>query len=387
MELGSIIRAIISPTPEKSEFRIDTLKPGDTLQGTILGARKGGKTLVDFGSFRVFADIKFPIDTGKVLHVKVMESGEQLTLKLIDPPIRLSENQQPGRGYHGPPTAQYLDRLRSALMSILQKNESLPSAEKLPSHIKDAMLVINTHFEPFDLEGQMAKLIGHLKSRVQASGIFYEKILENLFNPTATDRSAKKSIPGARLQSLVRSDLKPNLHIIKEFFNRSPVALKYFDSKEVEIIKNTVNTLFADVIDQQHNVRVVPQESEPPAFITYLLNLKDNDKLSKLRVYYAPSKRDDSSGTTRISLLLNLDKLGAIRSDLSLFKHEIHIHFFVLNHDIKHQIEENLTELESPLAALFRNLVVTVNVSKTKIADFTQTEMKRSINTKVDIRV
>jgi hypothetical protein len=91
MDLPSVIRAIISPAPEKTGFKIDSLKPGDTLQGTILSARKGGRTLVDFGNFRVFAEIKFPIDQGEVLRVTVIESGEQLTLKLIE-----SASQQSG---------------------------------------------------------------------------------------------------------------------------------------------------------------------------------------------------------------------------------------------------------------------------------------------------
>jgi hypothetical protein len=63
------------------------------------------------------------------------------------------------------------------------------------------------------------------------------------------------------------------------------------------------------------------------------------------------------------------------------------VNFFVLNHDIKHTIEENLSELERPLADMFGNLVFSVAVSKTKIADFTTETSKRARSTTVDIRV
>jgi hypothetical protein len=52
LDLTSITRAIISPIPEKTDFRIDTLKPGDTLQAAIPGARKGAKTPLDFFNHR-----------------------------------------------------------------------------------------------------------------------------------------------------------------------------------------------------------------------------------------------------------------------------------------------------------------------------------------------
>ena len=387
MDLPSIIKAIISPAPEKTDFKIDTLKPGDMLQGSILGARKGGKTLVDFGNFRVFAEIKFPVDAGEVLRVKVVESGEQLTLKVIDSASQLSESNKHIRGDRQPLTTQSLSKLRSALMRVLQMNKSLPPGEKLPLNIKNAMIVIHAHFEPFELESDILKLTGHLKSQIQASGIFYEKILENLLLKAGEDKSSKTFAKGAGFHSLARTDLKPNLQILREFFTRHTVALKYFDNKEVETIRNAVNTLFADVIDQQHKTIAGQQEPDQTQFFTYLLNLKGSDKLTQLRVYYTPKKKKDPSETIRISLLLNMGKMGEIRSDISLLNQELQVNFFVLSDDIKHLIEEKLTEIKLPLAALFKNLVLRVTVSKSKIADFTQIEAIRATNTKVDIRV
>ena len=122
-------------------------------------------------------------------------------------------------------------------------------------------------------------------------------------------------------------------------------------------------------------------------YLTYLLNLKDSDKLGKLRVYYAPKKKKGPSGTTRISLLLNMDKMGEIRSDISLFKKKMQVDFFVLTPKIKHMIEKNLTEITLPLNALFKNLILRVTVSKAKITEFTQKEVNRTTNQKVDIRV
>jgi len=387
MDLPSVIRAIISPAPEKTGFKIELLKPGDTLQGIILGARKGGRTLVDFGTFRVFAEIKFPIESGEILRVKVIESGKQLTLKLIDSTSQLSESNKNVRVDHEPFTTQSLSKLRSALMNVLQKNKSLPPGEKLPSNIKNAMLVIHAHFEPFELESQIFKLMGRLKSQVQASGFFYEKILENLLIQAGEDKSTQKFANNARFQSLAKADLKPNLQIIKEFFSGHKVAFKYFDKNEIETIRNTVDKLFADVIDQQHKTIVAKPEPNQMQYLTYLLNLKDSDKLGKLRVYYAPKKKKGPSETTRISLLLNMDKMGEIRSDISLFKKKMQVDFFVLTPKIKHMIEKNLTEITLPLNALFKNLILRVTVSKAKITEFTQKEVNRATNQKVDIRV
>ncbi len=387
MDLPSVIRAIISPAPAKTGFKVDTLQPGDTLQGTILGARKGGRTLVDFGTFRVFAEIKFPIDQGEVLRVKVIESGEQLTFKLIDISSRVSDSNKNIRGDGEPPTTQLLSKLGFALMNLLQKNKSLSPGEKLPSNIKNAMIAINTYFQPIEIENEIFKLIGHLKSQVKAAGFFYEKILENLLIQTSEDKSSQKVANSAGFQSLAKVNLKPNLQTLREFFATQTVALKYFDKKDVETIKNAVEKLFGDVIGQQHKTIIGQQEPDQTQFFTYLLNLKGSDKLTKLRVYYAPKKKNDPSKTTRISLLLNMDKTGELRADISLFNQELSVNFFVLNNKIKQMIEDNLTEIKRPLEALFTNPKLRVTVSRTKIDDFTPEGRIRSTNRKVDIRV
>jgi hypothetical protein len=387
MDLPSVIRAIISPAPEKTGFKIDSLKPGDTLQGTILSARKGGRTLVDFGNFRVFAEIKFPIDQGEVLRVTVIESGEQLTLKLIESASQQSGSHKNIRGGRESLTTQSLNKLRSALMSILQKNKRLPPGAKFPSNIKNAMIVIHAHFEPLELESEMLKLLGRLKSQVQASGFFYEKIMENILFHTDKGKSTKTFSNNIGFQTLIKTDLKPNLQILREFFMGQKAVLQNFDKNDVETIKNMAEKLFADVIDQQHKTLVGQQEPDQTQFLTYLLNLKGSGKLSELRVYYAPKKNKNPSGTTRISLLLNMDKMGEIRSDISLFKKELEVNFFVGTDDIKHMIEENLTQIKLSLENLFDNLILRVTVSKAKIADFTQKEVNRITNTKVDIRV
>ena len=388
MDLPSIIRAIISPTPEKTDFKLGTLQSGAMLQGTILGARKGGKTLVDFGNFRVFAEIKFPVDTGDVLRVRVIDSGEQLTLKLIDITSPLSETDKENiRSERVPLNAEYLSKLRSALMNILEKNTSLPAGEKLPLHIKNALQVIGAHVEPIEIGSESIKLMEHLKSQVQASGFLYEKILENLLIHDAADKPTKKYTTSTGLQSLARENLKPNLQILREFFIRQEVMFPNVAKKEIALIRGAVNTLFDDVIGQQHNTLAGQLEPDQTQFFTYFLNLKGSKRLTKLRVYYRPKKKTDPSETSRISLLLNMDKLGEIRSDISLLTQAIHVDFFVPDEKVKQVIEENLPAIKLPLAALFKNLSLAVMVSKAKIADFTHKELNRVANTTVDIRV
>ena len=88
MEVSSQITVSIKPDLIKS-FPSNTFRPGSFHRLKVLEL-KGDRALIDFGQFRATADIRVPVTLGEELLVKVLESGKQLKLSVLN-----SEHKNP----------------------------------------------------------------------------------------------------------------------------------------------------------------------------------------------------------------------------------------------------------------------------------------------------
>ncbi|HLP47266.1 MAG TPA: hypothetical protein VK469_15040 [Candidatus Kapabacteria bacterium] len=85
MNTTSTTRSFDSSELEKFILNHELLGPGDTLVGKIIAIKKDGKALIDFGTFRALAKIKFPINVGETIRVIVMAREPLLKLQLDNP--------------------------------------------------------------------------------------------------------------------------------------------------------------------------------------------------------------------------------------------------------------------------------------------------------------
>ena len=65
-----------------------------------------------------------------------------------------------------------------------------------------------------------------------------------------------------------------------------------------------------------------------------------------------------------------LDRLGAVRADLSMVDRTLRIGFSVRDPDVQHVFEEHTPAIEEALAGVFDQVQITTQVSREKIAQF-----------------
>ncbi len=82
MNTSSPVEFFVSSELEKFILNHELLGPEDKLDGKIIEIKKDGKALIDFGTFRALAEIKFPIKPGETLRVIVDAKEPQLKLRL-----------------------------------------------------------------------------------------------------------------------------------------------------------------------------------------------------------------------------------------------------------------------------------------------------------------
>ena len=175
--------------------------------------------------------------------------------------------------------------------------------------------------------------------------------------------------------------------MFKDFFESREA--RSVDSK-VRILaefKSTVDSLLSE-IDNQQKLAVKKQvQPDPFQVLTFLLPLKQKDQNAKIKFYYPKKQKNSEKNEFKVSLLLNMDRMGEIRTDLIQRKKELSITFFVKDENHQHALENNYSEIKSALDSMFEYVVLKTVISVKKINDFLREDRVFSEDRRVDIKV
>ena len=121
--------------------------------------------------------------------------------------------------------------------------------------------------------------------------------------------------------------------------------------------------------------------------MTFLLPLKEKAQNAKIKFYYPKKQADVSKNEFKVSLLLNMDRMGEIRTDLIQREKELSITFFVKDENLKNILDYKYTEIKSLLDTLYEYVIVKTVISVKKINDFQREDWIFSEDRRVDIKV
>ena len=107
-----------------------------------------------------------------------------------------------------------------------------------------------------------------------------------------------------------------------------------------------VDGLLADIINQQGRAVSQLDSAEPFQVFTYALPLEEENQAAKLKIYYPKKQKTGSKNGFQISLLLNMDRLGELRTDFYLLEKDLTVTFFVKDPSAKTKIQENQLDLQ-----------------------------------------
>jgi hypothetical protein len=115
--------------------------------------------------------------------------------------------------------------------------------------------------------------------------------------------------------------------------------------------------------------------------------LTDTQRNARLKVYYAKKGRDDAHKPPRVSLLLDMDRMGAVRTDLWMVGKDLNITFFVKDSEVKETIESEHQRIGEMLKDIFNTVAVSVVVNEKKIAEFEGEELTVPNRRQVDLSI
>ncbi|MEJ2729546.1 MAG: hypothetical protein P8185_13755 [Deltaproteobacteria bacterium] len=390
MDISSLIKAIFDPQLIRSAWVQEIIKPGDVFHLKVIEVKDGQRALVDFGKFRALAEVKFPVKAGADLLAKVTGTEGQLRLQLINSEPRSVIGSQNDSGQLKILSFDLFDRIQSDIRQAVRHVSNLQDSQTPPDHITRAMAALDAHFESIALNRNMEKWLPVLKSRLEDNGLFFEKKLADTIRLLA-DRSASDSagdlVRSPEIKKILTQDLKPVLLMLREYLQDPDSISKFPDNKSLSSFKDTLEMLLADIVNQQSRATHKHELPDPYQVFSFMLPLKENRKKAQLKLYCPKKKQNGSRAGFKISLLLDMDRIGEVRTDFFLMKKDLSITFFVKDDNSKTHFDKHVEEIREPLNPLFDYLVLKTVVSEKKIHDFHREDLDSGGDLRIDLRI
>jgi hypothetical protein len=389
MDISSLIKAIFDPQMIRTAWVQEIIKPGDVFRLKVIEVKDNQQALVDFGKFRALAEVKFPVKAGAHLLAKVTGTEGQLRLQLINPESRAPVGGKNDSGQLKILSFELFERIQSDIRQALRHISKLPDSQMPPEHIARALTTLDAHFESIALNRNMEKWLPVIKSRLEDNGLFFEKKLADTIRFLA-DRSApdltKDLVRYPEIKKILTQDLKPVLFMLREYLETPDSISKFSDSKSLSSFKGTLDMLLADIVNQQSRAIQRHELPDPYQVFSFLLPLKENRKKAQLKLY-CPKKKNASRAGFKVSLLLDMDRIGEVRTDFFLMKKDLSITFFVKDDVSKTHFDKHFEEIRESLSPLFDYLVLKTVVSEKKIHDFHHEDLDADTDRQIDLRI
>ena len=389
MAISSQITVAVTPEFYQSKMKTGALQPGSTLTMKVIEL-KGDRALIDLGNFRTTADIKIPVTLGEELTVKVLEAGKQLKLGVINPDPKNSIPAELSTQRSDMTPNKNLNKIQNDVTRMLNQVVNSSDGKKMPSSIFNILATLNAYFEPYELKEIISDLLPRFRSHFENSGIFFEKSLEQVISQVIEEKDGQLSQVLAdrpEIKAIFHHDLKPNLLLLQHLIAEKETLHNIFGPGTLSLLKGTIDTLLADITQQQGRAVAQLDSADPFLVFSFTLPLKEGDQAARLKVFYEKKQKAGSKKDFQISLMLSMDRLGDVRTDLTLSGRDLQVAFFVTEPSVKIKIHNNLSELNELLGPLFESIHLKVKVSEKRVKDFDRLDAFTAENRRVDVRI
>ena len=249
---------------------------------------------------------------------------------------------------------------------------------------------LNSHFEPFQINGIITELLPRLKAYFENSGIFFEHSLARIISQVREEKDGdptRNLADLSEIKAVLNRDLKPNLLLLLHFIKEKEILQNIFGPGKLAALKGTIDTLLLDITQQQGRAVRQLESAAPFQVFSFNLPLKEDNQVARLKVFYEKKKTSETSRGFQISLLLSMDRLGDVRTDLFLLSNNHTLTFYVTEPSAKLKIAKNFQELQGLLGEFFDQVRVSVKVSEKSVKDFDRQDVQLDDRHRVDLRI
>jgi hypothetical protein len=297
-----------------------------------------------------------------------------------------------------------------------------PSSPEDPIHtamVRSALIHLKTIFEPPALNESVKTIQEWLPTLLEDSGLFFEKKIADILsmqnrpsnqvqstqaetnerqpilsgeseNAAGSMRTDISSDSGQTAVRVATRDLKPQLLVLKAYLElvdpqiAENLGLK---TKDTAFMREAVSDMLGHLEQHQEGIIQRSGDSYPFLVVYHSLPLKEQGKPLRLKIYY-PKKRptQNEDAHHRVALLLEMDRLGPVRTDLAMQGNRLQITFFVRDITVQSMFERQMDHVQTALKHTFGQVQLAVHVSKEKIVQFENEDSLQGSVGRIDIK-
>jgi hypothetical protein len=259
-------------------------------------------------------------------------------------------------------------KLEAQLQSLFGK---LP--RPIPAGIEKTLIPI---LRPLHLEGQVAELLPRLQE-IMAKPTD-EPTAQRIWNLLDTFiGQGSKTAPdpnktGNRAAALFRRDMKAVLAVLKGCLDETTKVKEQSrtTTRHLTQIRLLIDKMVSSVEYQQAKSGVKSDGSKILQSFTHLLPIKQDGFKARLKVFYKKKRPGAVRQHPHISILLEMDRMGMVRSDLSMLNQDLKITFYVDREAARKHLQDHFGSIREALEPWFQNLVIRASVSPSKNRQF-----------------
>ncbi len=243
---------------------------------------------------------------------------------------------------------------------------------------------------PFNMIRHLSEQTADPKVDQDAAGASPERPAEETVDPTSSPKTAqpKESAEFAAINRIINRDLMPGLLNLERYFDTKAGLSDPVDIKSRESLRHTVRELLSSLRHSQGQNKASnePIQDQVQVF-AYDFLIKENEQRAKLKIYYPRKKKGKHREEFKASLLLEMDKIGQIKTDFSLLEKRMNITFYVKNLEVKNTIENNLHKITPQLKEIAETLTIKVEVSENQEKHVENDWADVPSNSIIDVRI
>jgi len=538
MNIFSSLKLSLQSKHESLSTVPNKIRVGDIFTGRVLKVKDSGLTLFNFNRTKTWLHVTFPVKEKEIIEVAVAETHPRIKLRLVDQkPTALTAPPHADKviPLSTFPGENAIDKLQSEIRKVIDPEGRMLTSKPLPRKITAALQQLFSHFQHLDMGKTVSHVSARLRSYIENSGIFFEKKLANeiqnlhLSHPEISSGELHQN---SKIRSIIKSDLKPYLLILKHFVNELDLSPQKGSTENLRNIKPLINQMLENIGFQQtksfemhHGQKATPeavytdprmahhldmrntgntasalvklapklhrfmeiagpnvdekihhsilkvldaseiassmknasspiideatrpdllkegmaqhlkrleeffkhraapadlfdlkeledikkalshvrtevetrglaegtekkgQKTETGQVITFALPLPGETGEGKLKIFYSKKRKSGTDEGFKMSLLLQMEHIGAVRTDFFLLKKQLKIDFYLSDHEIEDIIHAHADSIENALAEHFSRVLVNIFVSERKVEDFEIEHLLTENTSLIDLRV
>ncbi len=373
---------------EKTLFNIKALKVGDKVKAKVLSV-KGEEYLLDMKGFRIKARMKFKVNVGEELTLRVAEKGEVIKFELVKEA-----------------------ELNSKMIKVMKElSKTVNITKELADNFEIFSKAVNSG-ESENLKGITKRIFVNLLSGNSSSDVSEkisaflnsksEKAIAKLIKFFLSELSSKDGtkLSETTVKETIENLIKENTDKIKsifserddlEFFKNSFLEKIKSDNKIPKSLKESVENFIKSVeVIKNHNLSIKDAALQNPSIniTSFIIPIFSsfNNKINFAKVDYKRDEKSKSFKLDKISLLLNMSNLGRVIVNLKKVGKVLRIDFLSENEKSKEFLKKEVDDLKKKLSPYFESIMTNFNISQREFEEFFEERIEAS-SSAIDIKV